>query len=159
MNEVQTAKPSSLSAFFGGARTGLFNSAMMMGIFAVVGFVATGALVLAPATAAIAITSTAIFGGIMGIRRNHKEHAHLAPAHDTATLIPVQTHGLGQAIVPQMDLSEAPDMERRTDWAERTGPRHNRMQEILDSKMTDQDRASAILAERERNASASPTIH
>jgi hypothetical protein len=158
-------RPSALSAFFSGAGTGMFNGALMLGIYVLVTLAVPQfhVLHLAWEAACATILSTGIFGGVMGVKRHFSGHSHESAAHEprSATLIPVQGH----AIAPQLDLAQSTEMEtdRRSDWAERTGrgsDSQSRVQQILaNGSMSDRDRAAALLAERERSTGASVTIH
>jgi hypothetical protein len=168
-------RPSALRAFLGGFGTGAFNGSLMMGIFSV-GSLALGALgtalniaglaALSPIgiwPAVAAVVATGLFSGVMGVKRAFTETADehtstTARSAHTQVLVPTMGHG----VAPQMDIAEVADMDtgRRTDWAERTGQRSNNMQQILaNGAMNDKDRASAILAERERTASAHASLN
>jgi hypothetical protein len=155
-------RPSGLRAFMGGFGTGAFNGSLMMGIFAGVSAIAGGA-VLTLSGAAIAIIATGIFSGVMAIKRAFTETAdeHATAATHT-THSPVLVPTVGHAMAPSMDMVESQEMDnsRRTDWAEHTGQRSNNMQQILaNGAMSDKDRASAILAERERSAGTSASLN
>ncbi len=168
-------RPSALRAFLGGFGTGAFNGSLMMGIFSLATF-AFNALVTAgiitgvgalsalqlPAIS-VAVIATGLFSGVMAVKRAFTETAdEHATAATRTTHTPVLVPTVGHAMAPSMDMVESQEMDsgRRTDWAERTGQRSSNMQQILaNGAMNDKDRATAILAERERSAGASASLN
>ncbi len=155
------AKPSSLAAFLRGCGSGVVNGALMLGIFSVIGLAATGAWPLLPKAIAMTIATTGIFSGIMGVRRAHSEEKNAySNATHTATMVPVISQGV--TMTPSMDIDQAPETKRGS-WVERTGSgsaQQTNVDKILaNGSLSDTDRASAILAERERANTNAHTIH
>lgn len=108
----------------------------MLGLFSAVVSV-VGATSMIPALPIIAATvvTTGLFSGIMGIKREHHEATPAASAK-TVKIGRSAEHAQGRG----HELADN-GIERRTDWAERAG-----------RKMNSEDRASAIIAQREQAA-------
>lgn len=167
------------ASFWEGVRKSAFSGALMSGIFytlAITSHVLVPAInllhfeaglsvlgmigsVLTPA--AFMIGAVALFGGIMAAKRVYDEaHEHSpAPMPGHTVSEPARTHAYSPApvLVPVIaeqaePATQTPQAEAR--WAERTGRGHrDRIQEILaQGGLTDKDRATALLAEREAMA-------
>lgn len=107
------------------------------------------------------VTAIGVFGGVMAIKRDIDE-AKAVAAETTTTVTRQRSTDLAPVIVPMVgavsaDRAEAPESSPDTaNWTDRTGGGHrDRIQSILaNGSLTDKDRASAILAEREASATA-----
>lgn len=152
-------RPSKLGTFLRGFGSGASNSAIMLGIFAGVGFIFGLPAMVLPVLGATVLT-TGIFSGIMGLKKASSEDEPVKVTHLKAT--PAKTHEVHQAQAPAVEQSVSASNDIRSDWAERVGNRSNsqsRIQEIVaNGSMSDKDRARAILAEREQSATSSPSL-
>lgn len=160
MSEPTTSKKSGLGAFFGGFGSGAFNGLMMLGIYQVVGFAILGSFPLGAVGILMTAITTGIFGGIMSVKRALSSDKHESATERTPAAVPVISQSVGMA--PSMDLAQSQEAETsRGSWADRVGRREDNVQKILaNGSLSDKDRASAILAEREQqSASQGMTIH
>lgn len=137
-----------------GAGTG----ALMMGIFTVVSI---GAAALSGGTipfiglltsAAIGVTTTSIFGGVMATRRAAEESRSAQHASREASRTPVRAAEQAQAAAPA--LQNALQSQRRwTETVDRpSGSRDRIAQIIADGSLTDKGRAEAIAASRSNSS-------
>jgi len=163
----QQKKPSKLAAFFKGYQSGTFNGALMMGIYQLVLFGAKameisffgGLPVVELPTIIVTVMATGLFSGVMAVKRLLTEHeSHPAErVADRVAIVPV----IGQSMTPQLAVAQASEVEQDaapTQWASKVGPRQNNIDAILkNGSMTDQDRAAAILAERQQASAAEAT--
>ena len=158
-----TNKPSMLGSFFDGAKSGIFNSAMMMGIF---GALSHGAVFIAENVflshaisgmalglpgALISIVASTLFTGALGAKKAY-DSTHSANAATVRS--PSQGHSKTRS--QEIELSESPS-HTRSDWAERTGRSGgSRVAELL-KKGTQEERnhAASLLETREQEANTS----
>lgn len=157
--------------FMRGFMNGAGSGALMMGIFytGYLGLVAlsvigTGGLTLGAVlgvlpTFGIGVLSTGLFSGIMASKRSAEQLdaastlSHPAARHaPTRSVAPAQEHATP---IPVMaSVTEAPSAEPQKRWSETVRPHaasgQDRVQQILtNGSLSDKERASAILAERE----------
>ena len=154
--------------FIGGLTSGAFNGVLMMGLFKLVTLAPMiwgGAALLSAGLPMMAATiaATSIFSGIMAVKRAlTAEHSHTISHGQgvTPVVVPSISQGMAQQVtIAPADVAEGVQQEApSTKWADSVGRRGDRVQEILNKPMTDQDRASAILAARETAAGQSASI-
>ncbi len=152
-NLVQSeAKATSVGTFLRGFKSGAINSSLMLGIFAGVGAI-FGLTAMALPIMGVTVLTTGIFSGILGIKKA-KESGAEAPNKAKQHTTHIITHA--HAVEPALEHSNAVDT--RSDWVERTGHSNSsqsKVQQILaNGAMSDKDRASAILAERQNSANS-----
>lgn len=154
------ATKSSLSGVFARSfSTGVKNSSLMFGIFSAVSMIATMSLALPIgfSAMAIAVVTTGIFSGVMGVKKAKDTAAHSAQTVSTT----VAARSQSRDISPSLNSAPARDTAQSS-WVERTGrssTSQNHVQAILaNGSMSDKDRASAILAAREQAAANSQSL-
>ncbi len=154
--------PNTAGTFLRGFRSGALNSSLMLGIFSAVTMAVTASLTLPLGLSVMGITvlTTGIFSGVMGVKKSteSKGAGHEVAAPRAQTRAPAPSPALSQAV----EMEQAPALETRTDWADRTRrstDAPSRVQQILaNGSLSDKDRASAILAERAQAANTGASI-
>lgn len=166
---MQRTHSNPIATFLRGATSGAFSTALMMGIyggvtalaqmtgwFSGVGFIAQFAWPTFLPVAAVAITAFAVFGGIMAISRGHREakeahHHERRQAHATE-------HGMAPVLTPTIsaDRTDHVQQQQQRNWTDRVGSsnRDNVSEILARGGMSDKDRATAIMQERERDLAA-----
>lgn len=127
--------PSLLGGFFQGAKSGVVNSSLMMGIFYTVGTLALSLTPMGWSAAGAAILATGLFSGVLGAKKVYDVSHAPAPHHGSPVRSPARSQS--HAIQQDMDISDSPST-LRTDWAERTGrsasKNQNHAQQVLESR-------------------------
>ncbi len=177
--ENHQTKPSALGSFSKGFLNSAGSGALMSGIFysliiaaemlfpamfaghMLVPLAATlmGTVAGVMLPAAFMVGAIGLFGGIMTMKRDSEENKNLGA---NTTVVRQRSAGVTPVMVPMMGAAVAADRAEdvsnapTTNWAERSGgAQRNRVQDILaNGSMSDKDRASAILAERQNLAEA-----
>ena len=157
---VTIERPSATRAFFGGFGSGAMSGALMTGIVALLSLPFGGGIGLL--SAGIMIAATGLFGGIMSAKRalfDAPAHAPHSPTVFVPTVVPsLAGPVLAPAMTPTMTYA---DQAHETalpskNWVAQTGRTENRVEQILAAGLSDKDRASAILAERQAASLAEP---
>jgi hypothetical protein len=170
MNEYVNSS-SLLGTFFKGAGSGAFSGGIMAGIMGGLSYVASIAipslgLAFAAAPLALVVTGSALFGGVMAVKRSMETKSDVrefaAPNRPSAAEEITPAVAMSQTI-PSPAMAEEAEMAAAPtrSWAERTSASRptDSIRQILDNgAMSDKDRASAILAAREASANQSPTV-
>jgi hypothetical protein len=158
---IASKRPSATRAFFSGFGSGAISGALMTGIVALLSLPFGGGIGLL--SAGIMVAATGIFGGLMSAKRalfDAPAHAPLSPTVFVPTVVPaIVAPSIAQAVAPVVSLPDiAPESLAPTrSWAAHTGRADNRIEHILtNGAMSDKDRASAILAERQAASLAEP---
>lgn len=162
MTHATISKPTSATrAFFSGFGSGAMSGALMTGIVALLSLPFGGGIGLL--SAGIMVAATGIFGGVMSAKRALFD----APPHTLASptvFIPTVVAGVSapavvQSVAPAISLPDfSPESAAPAkSWVAQTGRADNRIEQILtNGTMSDKDRASAILAERQAASLAEP---
>ena len=157
-------RPSLIGSFAKGALSSAMSGALMAGIVSLVTPLIGGAFTFAAVgtalatTAPLMIVATALFGGVMAIKRTMFDAP--SASSNESNFIPVPVAGIsGPAVTPVISADMAPAADQPTkNWAASSGrdaDTQNRIQQIIaQGTMSDKDRAGAILAAREAAASA-----
>lgn len=149
-----------MSKFLRGAMSGLFSGTLMMGIVGLVSLTGVIGFMGIPAAAGM-VLCTSLFGGIMSVMRGGGEGQSAAADISTAeALTPVISQSISRAPQVSADVAEevAPARTDGKSWAETAGRSAGSQSQInsilANGAMSDKDRASAILASRENDATA-----
>jgi hypothetical protein len=159
---VTIERPSATRAFFGGFGSGAMSGALMIGIFALLSPFFGGAILTTLASAPLMIAATGLFGGIMSAKRamfDAPAHAPHSPTVFVPTVVPsLAGPVLAPAMTPTMTYADQAHETALTskNWVAQTGRTENRVEQILAAGLSDKDRASAILAERQAASLAEP---
>lgn len=149
-SSAHATKPSLLGGFFEGAKSGIFNSTVMMGIFSVLSFAVTGNF-LDLTNVLLSVGASTLFTGALGAKKaydvTHPENK--APVHSPS-------QGQAKTRSQEVELSQSPS-HTRSDWAERTGRSGgSRVAELLkNGSQEERSHAAAILEAREQEANTS----
>ena len=143
--------PGSVGKFFGGFKSGIFSGALMMGVLSLVSL--TGLVGALPITMMVGTAlTTGLFSGTMSVIRGGGHQAAAPAAQPAPRTARAPAQGIAQERAPEQALNES--VAPSTKWADKVGQRQDRVQQILDRDMSDQNRAAAILAEREQAANS-----
>ena len=138
-----------LGGFLQGAKSGAFNSSIMMGIYyAITSISFLGFTPMGMSAIALGIVGSTLFTGILGAKKVYDTQHPSAPAHVAPVRAPSKARSHAQE--PEMGM-DSPS-HTRSDWADRMGRSpgsQSRVREILDNGPGSNDRASAILEQRE----------
>lgn len=161
MSESVENKPSLVGTFFKGVGGSAVNSGIMAAVMTGVSYVAgslglvTGAASGAAAAGAfmvgampLMVAGITLFGGVMAVKRVMGEQREQAKEEKKlAQAIAIEDAQPSRGPVPELEVAnDTPG----TNWADRMGRSSDRMGEILaNGRMSDKDRASAILAARQ----------
>lgn len=132
-------------------------------------FTLADAFMKALPVAGLGIAVTSLFGGVNSVLTPEQEpqrvtingrEAIMRSGHIAQAPVVAMPIAMEQSTQTSQQPTTDNSITRRTDWAERTGgKRSDRIGSILaDPALNDQSRVAALLAERERNASAQNTI-
>ena len=168
--ENPNQRPSTTGTFLRGFTNSAGSGALMSGIFyglAIAAFklfafnplhFAAGTTVIGAAASVLPVAlfmvaAIGLFGGVMAMKRAGEEQREAA---QTGIAPASRARSQEVTIVPAMAPMVAADRAEAPGWAARMGgPADNRIQQILaNGSMSDRDRASAILAEREAAVNA-----
>lgn len=147
--------------FLGGFLNGAKSSAIVMGIFYGLYFGLTFLPLGLPAvgaTMAIFAGISVLTGGIFGGMRASEAQKHGGQSHGAMMQgghVVQASQNVAPVLMPAVMAERAQAQEQSAptrQWAQSVGTRTDRVQEILSRQMSDSDRASAILREREERA-------
>ncbi len=150
-----TSRPSAIISFLSGGKSGFFSGVVMSGILAALSPLLMGTP-LGWSAAGLMIGAATLFGGVMSAKRAMFDTPH-QPSANALNIVPVPVAmGVsGPVMSPEMvyaDHAPAPSTAAKN-WVADSGRSEvtgNRIQQILvDGRLSDRDRASAILASRD----------
>lgn len=169
MDKRNKHKQDPILDFFKGATKGIILTGLMLGLTLAVGFIPGAALL--PETFGLMqgvgiMLVSGILNGAMSVYHGAKiqkqlnEHtmrSDVQIVESSPTIVPLLGVGHGVSVEHALEIEDT--QAAHTNWASRTQKSGDRVQEILrNGSMSDKDRASAILAEREQRGTIAPGI-
>lgn len=163
MENVSKQQPDDVGNFIKGAVKGMLTSTLFMGLFygilGIAGAISfTGPTLLTIGGAFIAST---LFNGIVSVMNGREQDKN--QDRNMQSLHRTQEESILPSMTPSVTTERTQETEAEAKlnhkWAQSTGNRSNNIEQILQNgSMSDKDRATAILAERQAREGQQQTI-